>query len=136
MSVYVEKQLMRLFRVQFLLFLVALTLQVLAPMAGNLAHAKAFRESGVSTIICEAADGSRHSGKTSQNHHAANKHCLLCQSFCDSIGFTPVGGQAGLVATNAWVLGAIPAQLDTSPASQEIERYRARAPPTLFPRLG
>lgn len=127
---------MRRSRLQVLLFFVALTIQVLAPMAGNLAHAKAFRESGVSTILCEAADGSRHPGKASQNHHTANKHCLLCLSFCDSIGFTLVGGQSGLVATNAWVIGAFPAQLDTSPAYRETERYRARAPPTLFPRLG
>lgn len=127
---------MRRSRLQVLLFFVALTIQVLAPMAGNLAHAKAFRESGVSTILCEAADGSHHSGTGSQNHHTANNHCLLCQSFCDSIGFTLADGQLGLVAANAWVIGAFPAQLDTSPDSRETERYRARAPPTLIPRLG
>ena len=127
---------MRHTRLQVLLFFVALTIQVLAPMAGNLAHAKAFRQSSVSTILCEAADGSHHPGKASQDHHTANKHCLLCLSFCDSTGFTLVGGQSGLVAANAWVIGAFPAQLDTSPADRETERYRARAPPTLFPRLG
>jgi len=127
---------MRRHWLQVLLFFVALTLQVLAPIAGNLAHAEAFKESGISTIICEAADGPHHPGNGSQNHQTANKHCLLCQSFCDSIGFTLADGQWGLVATNAWVIGSFPAQLDTSPASRETQRYRARAPPTLMPRLG
>lgn len=121
---------------QVVLFFVAITLQVLAPMAGNLAHAKAFKESGVSTILCEASDASQHQDKGSQNHHTANKHCLLCQSICDSLGFTLVNGQSGLIAKNAWIIGAFPAQLDTSRATRKTERYQARAPPTLIPSLG
>ena len=131
-----EFVLMRLSRISFLLFFVALALQVLAPIAGNLAQAKAFRESGVSTIICETADGSHRPGKGSQSHHIVNKHCLLCSNLADTIGFTLVDGQLGLVSSKAWVTSAFPAQLDTSPASRETQSYRARAPPTLMPRLG
>ena len=127
---------MRNTRLQVLLFLLALTIQVLAQMAGNLAHAKAFKESGVSTILCEASDNSHHQGNGSQSHHAANNHCLLCQNVCDSFGFTLAIEQSGLIATNAWIIGAFPAQLDTSPASRGTESYRARAPPILIDRLG
>ena len=126
---------MRHTRLQLLLFLLALTIQVLAPMAGNLAHAEAFKESGVSTILCEASDNTLNQGNGSQSHHSADKHCLFCQSFCDSLGFTLVSGQSGLIATNAWIIGVFPAQLDGSPASRGIESYRARAPPILIHRL-
>ena len=118
-------------RLKLLLFSMAIILQVMAPMAGNLAHANVFRQSGVSTIICETADGSHRPGKGSRSHHIVNKHCLLCSSLADSIGFTLVDGQLGLVSSKAWVISAFPAQLDTSPASRETQRYRARAPPTL-----
>jgi Protein of unknown function (DUF2946) len=121
---------------QVVLFFVAITLQVLAPIAGNLAHAKVFKESGISSVLCEASGTSHHQDKGSQSRHAANKHCLLCQSICDSLGFTLEGGQSGLISTNAWIIGAFPAQLDTSPASRETARYQARAPPTLISRLG
>lgn len=121
---------------QVLVFFVAITFQVLAPMASNLAHAKAFEESAISTILCEASDGFHQQDKDSQPRHHANKHCLLCQSFCDTLGFTPVDGHSGLIASNAWIIGAFPALAYISPASRETDRYQARAPPTLILRLG
>lgn len=121
---------------QVLLFLVALTIQVMAPMAGNLAHAKAFKESGVSTFLCQSSDGSSIQGKGIPNHISANKQCLLCQSVCDSLGFTLSVDPSRLVSASSWVIGAFPSNIAALPASQEVGLYRARAPPTLIQRLG
>lgn len=121
---------------QVLLFLVALTIQVMAPMAGNLAHAKAFQESGVSTFLCQSTDGSSVQGKGTPNHLSGNRQCLLCQSVCDALGFTLSDDQTNLVSASSWVIGAFPSEIDASPASREVGLYQARAPPNLIQRLG
>lgn len=127
---------MRRSRFQFLLFFVALTLQVLGPIAGNLAHAEVFRGSAASGIVCYSPDGSNHQGKGPQNDHVEHKHCLLCQSFSDSLGLTIADGHSALLSTSSWVVGAFPARQDIAAASRETERYQARAPPIVSVRLG
>jgi len=120
---------MRRSRFQFLLFFVALTIQVLGSIAGNMAHAEAGRGTAVSVIVCYSSEGSHHQGKGSQNHHIDHKHCLLCQSLSDSLGLTVADGHSALVSTSSWVVGAFPAQQEMAPACRETERFRARAPP-------
>jgi hypothetical protein len=61
------------------LFALALAVQAIAPIAGNLAAAQA----GVSTN-CLAADGADH--KSAPGHvHRHRDSCLLCQAFCDGV---------------------------------------------------
>lgn len=127
---------MRRSRFQFLLFFVALTLQVLGPIAGNLAHAEAFRGSSVAGLVCHSSEGAHRQGKGSQNPHIDHKHCLLCQSFSDSLSLTIADGHSALLSSSSWVVGAFPAQQDLAPAFREAERYRARAPPIASLRLG
>jgi prenyltransferase beta subunit len=118
---------------QVLLFLVAITIQVIAPMAGNLAHAKGFSESGISSVLCQSPDGSSGQGNGFPNHLTTNKQCLLCLSVCDSHGFTLTHDQSSLVSANSWIAGVFPEPKDFWVLSRAVGLYRARAPPTQNP---
>ena len=118
---------------QVLLFLVALTLQVIAPMAGNLAHAKGFSGSSISSVLCQSSDGISGQVKEGPNHLTSNKQCLLCQSVCNSLGFTLTHDQSSLISVNSWVAGVFPGPKEFWALSRAVSLYRARAPPTLKP---
>lgn len=119
-----------------LLFLVALTIQVLAPIAGNLAHAKGFSGSGISSVLCQSSDGSSGQGRGAPNHLTHSKQCLLCQSVCDSLGFTLTLDRSSLVSASSWVTGVFQEPKDFWAVSRAVGLYRARAPPTKIPHLG
>lgn len=118
---------------QVLLFMVALTIQVIAPMAGNLAHAKGFSGSSISSVLCQSSDGISGQGKGGPNHHTSNKQCLLCQSVSDSLGFTLTHDQSSLISVNSWVAGVFPEPKEFWALFRAVGLYRARAPPTLNP---
>lgn len=121
---------------QVLLFMVALTIQVIAPLAGSLAHAKGFSGSGISSVICLSSDETSEQGKGGPSHLTLSKHCLLCQTVCDSLGFSLTHDQSSLISAESWVAGFFPEQKDFCAPSRAVGLYRARAPPILIPHLG
>jgi len=120
---------MRQSRVQILLFLVALAIQVLAPMVGNLAQANVFGEAGSATVLCQSVDGAATNKPEGNNHCSANRQCVLCQSIFGSFGFTLADSQPDLILTADWKIAAIQLASEASPTSNRSSDYRARAPP-------
>lgn len=117
---------MRRTRLHIFLFALALALQVLAPIAGNLAIAGTLDVGGVSLSLCqsEKADPAK---APSHSHHQS---CALCQVYCD--GVSPV-------AANSHVLFVRPARWDVAdwrvfdrvlPTTTFDFSRQARAPPS------
>jgi hypothetical protein len=107
-----------------ILFALALAVQAIAPIAGNVASAQA----GVSAN-CLAADGADH--KSTPGHvHRHRDSCLLCQTFCD--GVAPVETrQASLVfASFDWRPFAWTMADRTLQGPQRDYSRQARAPPS------
>ena len=84
---------MRRSRHHIFLFALALALQVLAPIAGNLAVAGTLDLGGVSVTVCQSEKSSPSKGPLSHSHHQS---CAICQAYCD--GVSPVA--AGVLAIN------------------------------------
>ena len=127
---------MRYSRFHLLLFVVALTIQVMAPIVSNLAHAKAFMGSGVSSFICQSSDVQTTRSGNLPNHLSQDKQCLLCQTVCDATGFTLNNHRQILVSSSVWVVGIFYPRINNFPASSENALYQARAPPSHTPTLG
>ena len=127
---------MRHSRFHLLLFLVALTIQVMAPIASNLAHAKAFMGSGVSSFICQSSDVQATKSGNLPNHLSQNKQCLLCQTVCDATGFTLSNHRPILVSSSVWAEGVFYSRINNIPESRVDALYQARAPPSQTSNLG
>jgi len=117
---------MRRNRLHIFLFALALALQVLAPIVGNLAVAGTLELGGASFSICQSQKTSPAKAPLSHGHHQS---CALCQAYCD--GVSPVAG-----ASHAFV--ARPAQWNVAnwrvfdrvlPTTTLDYSRRARAPP-------
>ncbi len=87
---------MRRTRLQILLFALALTFQVLAPIAGNLAVAGTIDLGGVSLKLCQSdkADSSK-----VPLSHGQHQSCALCQIYCD--GVSPVATDVIVIQTQS-----------------------------------
>ena len=131
-----EFWLMRHSRFHVLLFLVALTIQVIAPIASNLAHAKAFMGSGVATVICQSTDGQATGSGNLPNHLPQDKQCLLCQTVCDATGFIFNSNRQILVSSSIWAEGVFYPRINNILESSVVALYQARAPPSHTPTLG
>jgi hypothetical protein len=117
---------MRRTRLQILLFALALILQVLAPIAGNLAVAGTIDLGGVSFKLCQSDKSDSSKAPLS---HAQHQSCALCQVYCD--GVSPV--VSGALANHAQSAQWLPAHwrlLDRILPSTTLDYARqARAPP-------
>jgi Protein of unknown function (DUF2946) len=119
---------MRALRLRFLLFVLAMAVQALLPVASGVA-AGGIARGGLSEICLKAVGDLDHEDGRSSPAHSHQRDCPLCQAFCD--GVAPVGGSsAGPVvspvqwSTLAW------ASLDSpAPAAASRFAHRARAPP-------
>jgi hypothetical protein len=115
-------------RLRFFLFVLALAVQALSPVASGFA-AGGIARAGLSEI-CLKADVGQDNGRSTPGHsHSHQRDCPLCQAFCD--GVSPVEASAA-------VLGATPVQWATlqwsdidnsAPAISGRSAHRARAPP-------
>ena len=81
--------LMRRTRLYIFLFAFALALQVLAPIAGNLAVAGTLDLGGVSISVCQSEKSDPSKAPFSHSHHQS---CALCQAYCD--GVSPVSASS------------------------------------------
>jgi len=120
---------MRRSGLQILLFLLALTIQVVTPIAGKVAHARGFAGSSFISILCQSTDVSSRHGEGGPDLLNSGKQCLLCQSICDSLGFTLAFDQSSPVSASLWATGAFPHPQGILAVHRESGRYRARAPP-------
>lgn len=114
---------------QILVFLLALTIQIATPIAGQMAHARGFAGSGFISILCLSSDVSSRHGDGGSDLLNSGKQCLLCQSICDSLGFTLALDQSSPVSASLWATGAFSYPQGFLAVYRESGRYRARAPP-------
>lgn len=115
-------------RLRFLLFVLALAVQALSPVASGVA-AGGIARAGLSEICLKADVGPDNGRSTPAHSHSHQRDCPLCQAFCDSV--SPV-------EASAIVLGASPmhwatlqwSDVDNSaPTAAGRSAHRARAPP-------
>lgn len=85
---------MRRTRLHIFLFALALALQVLAPIAGNLAVAGTLDVGGVSFSLCQSEKSGPAKAPSSHSHHQS---CALCQVYCD--GVSPVTASSYILLT-------------------------------------
>lgn len=115
-----------------LLVALALTVQVFAPVAGNVAVAKALGEASESIDLCLKAAGSADDRQQTPGQlHSHRDACALCQAFCD--GSAPLAARllsSGMAPVQwtalDWTLadGALP-------TPHHEHSRQARAPPSL-----
>jgi hypothetical protein len=108
-----------------LLFVLALTIQVIAPVAGHVASAREGGSVACLTVVDDAAGRPQPA-----HHHDHGKHdCALCQTFCD--GVAPVAAPPVTVglAPLRWDRLRWTAVAPVPPAAAGDEARRARAPP-------
>lgn len=118
---------MRRTRLQIFLFALALALQALAPVAGNLAVAGTLDLGGVSTSVCQPEKAGPMKAPLSHSHHQS---CALCQAYCD--GVSPVVASSKIfVALVQRPSVANWRNLDRVLPTTTIDySHRARAPPS------
>jgi hypothetical protein len=117
---------MRRTRLCIFLFALALALQALAPVVGNLAVAGTIDLGGVSFSVCqsEKSDGSK--APLSLAHHQT---CALCQVYCDGIPPVAAGDFPARPQYAQW-RGVPRSPLDRVLPTTIIDyARRARAPP-------
>jgi hypothetical protein len=116
-------------RLRFLLFVLALAVQALTPVASGFAAAGGIARGGLSEICLKAVGNLDHDDGRSSPGHAHQRDCPLCQAFCD--GVAPVGSSAAVLgetpvqwATLQWILVD-----NAAPVAAGRSAHRARAPP-------
>jgi hypothetical protein len=112
-----------------LLFVLAMTLQVVAPVANGVAAAHGLDGPGLGNICLGAGHDDHGTRQPGQGQHRHHHDCALCQAFCD--GVAPVASRATPVSTPAarWTLLSWSFAHQTPNASLRGVSHRARAPP-------
>jgi len=113
-----------------ILFVLALAVQALAPVANGVAAARGVDVHGLSEICLKAAAPGHETPRAPGHAHHGHHDCALCQAFCD--GVAPVAGrpvQLGMAPvqwkSSHWTVAdrALP------PPPRDYDR-QARAPPS------
>lgn len=120
------EQLMRRIRFHIFLFALALALQVLAPIAGNLAVAGTLDLGGVSISICQSDKSTPSKAPFSHNHHQS---CALCQAYCDGVSPVSASGLLSVAPLARWNAADWRAFVRVLPTKTIDYSRRARAPP-------
>jgi hypothetical protein len=109
-----------------LLFLLALAVQVIAPVVGGKAFAHE-HASGGSVSICRTAAGGAGDAPSSPTRHDG---CAICQILCD--GVAPVGARDYSIASAGavWFAAAWASRDFVLPTTGIDHLRRARAPPS------
>lgn len=114
------------------LFALALAVQALAPIAGNVARANGFGAASASVALClsKASGGPTDPQQAPGAAHGHRHDCALCQSLCD--GVAPIAAPPlQLVAASAfWRAAEWAADARALPARRFDHARQARAPPT------
>lgn len=112
-------------------FVLALTIQVIAPAGANVAMARASGEAQQSVSIClsiggDPADNSQQFPGHNDRHHSS---CLLCQVCCG--GIAPIEARPHQVgkAPVQWIVLAWTVADRVLPAPRHKHSHQARAPP-------
>jgi hypothetical protein len=117
---------MRLKSIRVVLFVLAVAVQVIAPVLGGMAFADE-RSRGEAVSLCSAAAGDTSDAPSLPTHH---DRCALCQITCD--GYAPVGLRAYPTAPAGSVWSAIvwASREFVLPTTSIDHLRRARAPPS------
>ncbi len=116
---------MRRTRLHIFLFALALALQVLAPIAGNLAVAGTLDLGGVSFSLCQSAKAD----PTKTPSHSHHQSCALCQVYCDGVSPVSAGSYILLASPARWNLADWRIYDRVLPTTKLDFSRQARAPP-------
>lgn len=110
-----------------ILFLVAMAVQVIAPVMGGMARANARSPGEAISSLCRAAGGDTGEAPESPARHDS---CALCEVLCD--GVAPVGARdyAIVPAGNVWFALVWGSPEVVRPPTSIDQTHRARAPPS------
>ena len=117
---------MRRIRLHTFLFALALALQVLSPVVGNLAVAGNIDLGGVSFSVCQSEKSDPSKAPLSRVHHHV---CALCQVYCDGISPVAAGDLVIHAQYTPWRLAHWRLLDRVLPTTTIDYARRARAPP-------
>lgn len=117
---------MRRTRLQILLFALALTFQVLAPIAGSLAVAGTIDLGGVSFKLCQSDKSDSSKAPLS---HTQNQSCALCQVYCDGVSSVASGAIVIDAQSAQWLPAQGRPRDPVLPTTSLDYARQARAPP-------
>ena len=117
---------MRRTRLHIFLFALALVLQVLAPIAGNLAVAGTLDLGGVSFSICQFDKADSSKSPLSRAHHQS---CALCQVYCDGVSPVSAGSHVLFERPARWHVADWRVFHRVLPTAPIDSSRQARAPP-------
>lgn len=117
---------MRRSRLHIFLFSLALALQVLAPVVGNLAVAGTLDLGGVSFSVCQSEKASPSKTPLPHRHHQS---CTLCQVCFDGVSLVSVNSHAFVLKFTRWNIADWRVYDRVLPTTTLDFSRQARAPP-------